>query len=198
MLYPAFPDELRHKRLTFSQRGIARWQFHQVLVQFVSNQKHRGFHLCLLHFLSLISSLWNWKWQDNYHFILNWFQSMWAGSRQRDKRGKERWRKERRGKKGFWEYLAMVQSSLRCIAWRVEKDGGGGGKGRGDILEIALRVFPWCPPDRNQIGRRMASALWLFYLSGSAGFFLACTGPVLRLCGPLVEPARSLSENNKC
>lgn len=198
MLCPAFQDELRHERLTFSQRGIARWQFHQVLVQFVSNQKRRGFHLCLLHFLSLISSLWNWKWQDNYHFILNWSQSMWAGSRQRDKRGKERWRKERRGKKrilGVFGDGSVISTMYRLKGgerWRR------GGKGRGDILEIALRVFPWCPSDRNQIGRRAASALWLFYLSGSAGFFLACTGPVLRLCGPLVEPARSLSENNKC
>lgn len=154
MLYPAFQDELRHESLTFSQRGIARWQFHQVLVQFISNQKRRGFHLCLLHFLSLISSLWNWKWQDNYHFILNWFQSMWAGSRQRDKRGKERWRKERRGKKRIWGVFgdgSVISTMYRLKGGERWRQGGrgGGGKGRhfGDCIAGVPLMSPWQEPD---------------------------------------------------
>lgn len=148
------------------------WQFDQVCGAWfnsVPNQKHSRFHLCLLHFLSLTSSLQNWNWQGNYHFILNWSQSMWAGSKHRDtKEGKRDMEEKKKG--AFWEHLAMVQSSVRRIAWRVGRDGSEGEKGRGDVLEIALRVFPWCPPDRNQIGRRAASALWLFICLAPPGF----------------------------
>lgn len=195
MLQPGGQDELRHEHLPSLSGEGTRWQLYQVSLQFVPNQKRRGFHLCLLHFLSLISSLRNWKWQGNYHFILNWSQSMWAGSRHRDKGGGG-WggRGEREeGKKDFgsiWRWFSHLHD-VSLEGWGGMEAGVGG-------VEIALRVFPWCPHDRNQIGRRAASALWLFYLSGSTGFFLACAGPVLRLCGPPVEPARSLSENNKC
>lgn len=112
--------------------GMARnWQFDHVCGAWfnsVPNQKHSRFHLCLLHFLSLTSSLQNWNWQGNYHFILNWSQSMWAGSKLRDTRGGKREdggeKKKKKKKEAFWEHLAMVQSSVRRIAWRVGRDGG--------------------------------------------------------------------------
>lgn len=153
MLYPAFQDELKHERLTFSRHGIARWQFHLVLVQFVPNQKRRGSQLCLFHFLSLISSLWNWKWQDNYHFILNWSQSMWAGSRHRDKRGggEERWRKERREKiLGAFGDGSVISTMYRLKGGERWRQGGGGeGKGRhfGDCIAGVPLMSPWQEPD---------------------------------------------------
>lgn len=171
MLYPAFQDELRHERLTFSQRRIARWQFHQVLVQFVSNQKRRGFHLCLLHFLSLISSLWNWKWQDNYHFILNWFQSMWAGSRQRDKRGKERWRKERREKKrilGVFGDGSVISTMYRLKGGERWRQGGGGGREG----ETFWRLHCGCSLDVPLTGTRLGDARRRRF-----GFFICLAPP---------------------
>lgn len=148
----------------------ATWQFYQVWVQFVPNQKGRGFHLCFECFLSLISSLWNWKWQGNYHFILNWSQSMWAGSRSTDKRGeREMEEREEGGKKGFWEHLAMVQSSLRCIAWRVGRDGGGG-EGRGG--ETFWRLHCGCSLDVPLTGTRLGDARRRRF-----GFFICLAPP---------------------
>lgn len=165
------------------------------------NQKRVRFHLCLLHFLFLTSSHQNWNWQGNYHFTLNWSQSVWAGSKHRDTRGGKREMEGGGKEEAFWEHLAMVQSSVRRIAWRMERDVGREiGKGKkegetfGDCVAGVPLMSPWQEPDWEPCG---VGAL-AFYSSGSAGFFLAWVGPVLRRCGPLVEPACSLSENNKC
>ena len=142
--------------------GMARhWQFDQVRgVWFDSapNQKRLRFHLCLLHFLFLTSSRRNWNWQGNYHFILNWSQAMWAGSKRRDTRGGKRETEEK--KNTFWEHLAMVQSSARRIAWRVGKDGErersreGEKKGRGDFWRLRCG----CSLDVPLTGTRLGAA----------------------------------------
>lgn len=141
--------------------GMARnWQFDRVCgVWFnsVPNQKRLRFHLCLLHFLFLTSSRQNWNWQGNYHFILNWSQSMWAGSKHGDTRGGKREMEEKK-KEAFWEHLAMVQSSVRRIAWRVGRDGereaGREKKGRGDVWRLRCG----CSLDVPLTGTRLGAA----------------------------------------
>lgn len=64
---------------------------------------------------------------------------MWAGSKRRDTRGGKKRKKKKRGILG-----AFGDGSVICKTYRLK---GGersreGEKGRGDILEIALRVFP--------------------------------------------------------
>lgn len=157
--------------------GMARnWQFDQVCgVWFnsVPNQKCLRFHLCLLHFLFLTSSRRNWNWQGNYHFILNWSQSMWAGSKHRDTKGGKREMEEEK-KEAFWEHLAMVQSSVRRIAWRVGRDGGRKAGREKKEGETFWRLRCGCsldvPLTGTRLGRRAASALWLFIRLAPPGF----------------------------
>lgn len=156
MLYPAFCCETGNKRSALSAGTARNWQFDQVCgVWFDSapNQKRVRFHLCLLHFLFLTSSRWNWNWQGNYHFTLNWSQSMWAGSKHGDTRGGKSEKKEA----AFWENLAMVQSSVIRIAWRVGRDGrreAGRGKGRGDVWRLRCG----CSLDVPLTGTRLGAA----------------------------------------
>jgi len=184
---------------------VQNWQFSQVCGAWFNsspNQKRVRFHLCLLHFLFLTSSRRNWNWQGNYHFTLNWSQSMWAGSKHGDTRGgkkrdggeKKRRRRSILGAFGDGSVICKTYRLKGGEGWREKR---GRGKRKGRRLEIALRVFPWCPPDRNQIGSRAASALWLFIRLAPPGFSWPEKGPVRRRRGPLMEPACSLSENNK-
>lgn len=202
MLHPAFWCETRHKCVTVSQRG---WHGIDNSTKFVESDsipfpiKSLRFHLCLLHFLFLTSSRQNWNWQGNYHFILNWSQSMWAGSKHRDTRGGKK--RDGGGKKSILG--AFGDGSVICKTYRLKggerwkersREGEKEGETFGDCVAGVPLMSPWQEPDWEPHG---VGAL-AFYSSGSAGFFLAWAGPVLRRCGPLVEPACSLSENNKC
>lgn len=165
MLQPGVQDELRHEHLPSLSGEGTRWQLYQVSLQFVPNQKCRGFHLCLLHFLSLISSLWNWKWQGNYHFILNWSQSMWAGSRHRDKRGEETGRKERREKKIFgsiWRWFSHLYD-VSLGGWGGMEAGGG---------ETFWRLHCGCSLDVPMTGTRLGDARRRRF-----GFFICLAPP---------------------
>lgn len=70
---------------------------------------------------------------------------MWAGSKHRDTRGGKREMEESGREKKKRSILgAFGDGSVICKTYRSQ---GGerwkeGGKGRGDVLEIALRVFP--------------------------------------------------------
>lgn len=172
MLYPAFCCETGNKRSALSAGTARNWQFDQVCgVWFDSapNQKRVRFHLCLLHFLFLTSSHWNWNWQGNYHFTLNWSQSMWAGSKHGDTRGGKK-REKRSSILGEFGDGSVICNTYRLKGGERWKERSREGKRKGRRLEIALRVFPWCPPDRNQIGSRAASALWLFIRLAPPGF----------------------------
>ena len=180
-----FQSEWKHKCMTVSGRrwhGIVQWD--GFCYSSASNQKLEIL-LCLLNFRFLTSSHSDWNWQNNYLFFPNGSQSMWAGSKHRDmwrERKREREKVENsegRKRQRFVEFLAMFQSSGRHIAegWRREEDregrkeGGREGKALGgETSGDCVAGVPLMSPDRNQIGSRAASKLWLCIRLAPPGF----------------------------
>lgn len=140
--------------------GMARnWQFDQVCgVWFNSapNQKRSRFHLCLLHFLFLTSSHRNWNWQGNYHFILNWSQSMWAGSKHKDtRRGKREMEEEKKSILGAFGDGSVICKTYRLKGgerWRERSKEGE--KGKGDVWRLRCG----CSLDVPLTGTRLGAA----------------------------------------
>ena len=164
---------------------VQNWQFSQVCGAWFNsspNQKRVRFHLCLLHFLFLTSSRRNWNWQGNYHFTLNWSQSMWAGSKHGDTRGGkkrdggEKKKKKKKHSGSIWRWFSHLQD-VSLEGWRgMEGEAGKGkkeGETFGDCVAGVPLMSPWQEPDWEPRG---VGAL-AFYSSGSAGFFLAWEGP---------------------
>lgn len=141
--------------------GMARnWQFNRVGgVSFdsVPNQKRSRFHLCLLHFLFLTSSRRNWNWQGNYHFILNWSQSMWAGSKHRDMRGgkKRDGGEKKQRERGILG--AFGDGSVICKTYRL-KGGERWREGEKKEGETFWRLRCGCSLDVPLTGTRLGAA----------------------------------------
>lgn len=149
------------------------WQSVQVCgAWFDSSLNHKcvRFHLCLLHFLFLTSSRRNWKWQGNYHFTLNWSQSMWAGSKHGDTRrrgGKERWKKKRSRRRILG---AFGDGSVICKTYRL-KGGERCGKKKkkreqGNVWRDCVAGVPlmssWQEPDLGAVRRRRFGFLFVW------------------------------------